>query len=149
MKCLRVFTRPRRLAVTLVIVAACFLGGCAGEGFITYRGAVFAHPDGSLTFDDAPNPRGSPPIAGATVRLSVCTESCSGSEPVTTATSDERGQWGPLDRTIGGLAGTRHVIRIEFVAEGFEPIVYTATFEDTSDPLDGERYLNAGLPAAG
>ena len=144
MKCLRVFARLGPVLLILTIL----LSACAGEAFVTYEGTVTAGPSPSLSFDGERNPVGLPAIEGAAVRISICIDSCPGDDRARTVATDENGNWGPVDRSFGGLLGSTSVIQIEFTADGYEPLVYETVFETTSDPLDGELFLNATLVEA-
>ena len=144
MKYLRVFARLGPVLLALVTL----FSACAGEAFVTYEGTVTAGPSPSLSFDGTRNPAFLPPIEGATVRISICIDSCPGDDRARTVSTAADGNWGPVDRSFGGLLGSRTVIQIEFTADGYEPLVYETVFEETDDPVDGELYLNATLSAA-
>ena len=145
MKYLRVFTRLG--GVFLVIALG--LAACAGEAFITYEGSVSAGGTAGVTFDATQNPGGAPPVSGATVRVAVCVDPCPDTIRARAVTTDEDGLWGPVDRVIGGLVGTDHIIQIEVSAEGYQPLLYEVIFETTSDPVDGELYMNVTLQPLG
>ncbi len=128
----------------VALVLALLAAACTGETFVEYRGAVVAGDATGHSFDANPNPAQLPPVPDATVTLFVCSGACDGSETGRQVTADEAGEWGPLDLTFGG-GFTDHEIRIEVAAPGFTPYRYSTTYESTTDPTAGERYLNVVL----
>src|SRR4051812_27464985 len=60
-------------SLALPLVLSPFIGGCFGEAAIHFHGSVVAAPAPNYSFDEAPNPSGLPPIAGAEVTMCHCT----------------------------------------------------------------------------
>lgn len=115
--------------------------GCVGEASVTYKGTVsVAKGEAGYTFDEEPNPEGLAPISGATISLCTDCESPKSHDLV----SIEDGSWGPIEQVFGG-GFSDTTIRVFVKAKGFEDFEYSATYETTNEPTDGEKYLNVRL----
>ncbi len=125
-------------------VVALLASACAGEAIVTYRGTVTAAGAAGHSFDDAPNPAGLPPIAGAEVALLVCDGRCRGGEASRAVPADAAGEWGPLDRVFGGFAAS-HEIQVRVSAPGYRSYVYSTVYESNADPAGGQAWLNVTL----
>ena len=111
---------------------------CDNQAFAVYNGSVAESDDAGYTFDPTPNPEQLPPVVGAAV--SLCPEGhCK-------TLSNDSGVWGPV--WVGfSLARANQHVDLSIQAQGYDTFDYSAPYPDTSDPVQGQFYLNVRLHA--
>jgi len=147
-----------RAAHVNLVAAVLGLGpvACLGEGSAAYKGTITHGSRADYYFSAQPNQRQLPAVADAAVSLYETndhTQTCAHvdrtssyhSGPDRTGYTDQQGRFSTGELVFGAMPGSDTYLLICVSHPDYSPYEYRATNDITSEPTQGEQFLNIVL----